>query len=69
MPPRGYAQKGVVIPWNAKSATVEWTVDGALEIDETSLVYGKWNELSDDAVSCMTQPNVNKLDKLKTATD
>jgi len=60
--------KGVMIPQNAGSVTVEWTVGGALEIDETSLVYGKWSELSDDAVSCMTQPNVDKLVKLKTAT-
>ena len=61
--------KGVMVPLNADSVTVEWTVGGALSIDETSLVYGKWSDLAENAVSCMAQPNDDSLSKLQQATD
>lgn len=61
--------KGVMVPLNADSVTVEWTVGGALSIDETSLVYGKWSDLSEDSFSCMAQPNVDSLSKLQGAID
>lgn len=60
--------KGVMISQNADTVHIEWTVGGALEIDETSLLYGKWSDVSKDAIQCMTQPSdVSKLSNLKTA--
>ena len=61
--------KGVMIPQNANSITVEWTVGGAITVDETSLIYGRWSDLQDEAVSCMAQPNADKLSNLIVATD
>lgn len=61
--------KGVMIPQNAETVVVEWTVGGALDMDETSLVYGKWSDLPDGAVSCMTQPDIDKLSVLTSALD
>ena len=45
------------VPQDLSQVTVEWTVGGALEIDETGLYYGNWNSIS--AVDCMSQPNGN----------
>lgn len=62
--------KGVMIPQNAGTViVVEWTVSGALDIDETSLVYGKWSDLLDGAISCMMQPDIDKLSLLTLALD
>jgi hypothetical protein len=61
--------KGVMVPMNVKEVIVEWTVGGALEIDETSLVYGRWSDVADNDVSCMAQPNTDKLSKLTVAAD
>jgi hypothetical protein len=66
--------KSVKVPQNAETVAVEWTVGGALPwilLDETSLVYGKWSYLLPDgaAVSCMTQPDIEKLSMLTSGSD
>lgn len=55
---RGTCQKikQVMIPQNAQEVTVEWTVGGGMTIDETSLWYGKWQDVPEDVISCMSQP-------------
>jgi len=47
----------VKVPQTLSEVTVEWTVGGALEIDETQLYYGNWNSVS--GVDCMAQPPSN----------
>jgi hypothetical protein len=44
----------VNVPQSLAEVTIEWTVGGALEIDETSLYYGNWNEVA--GVGCLSQP-------------
>lgn len=61
--------KGVMVPQNVREVTVEWTVGGALDIDETSLVYGRWSDMAENDVSCMAQPITENLSKLAVATD
>jgi hypothetical protein len=52
MPCRG--MNSVKVPASLTEVTVEWTVGGALEIDETSLFYGNWNSVA--GVGCLSQP-------------
>ena len=35
----------VKVPQTLDEVTVEWTVGGALEIDDTQLYYGNWNDV------------------------
>lgn len=41
--------------------TVQWTVGGALQIDDTQLWYGKWDEVSEDEINCLTQPSTDHV--------
>jgi len=50
----------VRVPQTRSQVTVEWTVGGALEIDETELYYGSWSDVVTQ-VDCLTQPS-NTLD-------
>jgi hypothetical protein len=49
--------RAVKVPESLTEVAVEWTVGGALEIDETSLYYGNWNGVAD--VGCLSQPPSN----------
>jgi hypothetical protein len=44
----------VEVPQSLTEVSVEWTVGGALEIDETSLYYGNWKDVAE--IGCMSQP-------------
>jgi len=46
----------VMVAKNAKQVDIEWTVGGALTIDNTELWYAKWDDVSDE-VDCWTQPS------------
>lgn len=48
--------KSVMVASNAKHADIEWTVGGALTIDNTELWYANWDDVSDE-VECWTQPS------------
>jgi len=43
------------IPQTLNEVVVEWTVGGALEIDETAIYYGNWSDVVSQ-VDCLTQP-------------
>jgi hypothetical protein len=60
-----------MIPQTAVAAILEWTVTGALDNDETSLlVYGEWSDLPDDsAINCTKQPRIEKHSMLINASD
>lgn len=45
-----------------KATVVEWTVGGALEVDETAIMYGKWEVLDGKVFDCVTQPTKQELD-------
>lgn len=45
-----------------KSVTVSWSVGGALTVDETAIMYGKWEVLDKRIFNCVTQPTKQELD-------
>ncbi|GAX14250.1 hypothetical protein FisN_1Hh444 [Fistulifera solaris] len=48
--------------------TIQWTVGGALDIDDTQLWYGKWDDLLMNELNCWSQPSTDVLkDVLKKA--
>jgi hypothetical protein len=55
------------VPTEMPQVTVEWTVGGALEIDETTLYYGKWKDVISQ-IDCMTQPSDSLETYLQSAT-
>jgi hypothetical protein len=55
------------VPTEMRQVLVEWTVGGALEIDETTLYYGKWKDVISQ-IDCMTQPSDSLETFLQSAT-
>ena len=49
--------KKITVPIGTQELVVQLTVGGAMTIDETSVHYGRWQDVSDDAASCMSQPS------------
>ena len=47
--------KAVTVAKNAKHVDIEWTVGGALTIDDTKLWYAHWDDVNGD-VDCWNQP-------------
>jgi hypothetical protein len=48
--------KLVMTAKNAKEVLIEWTVGGAMTIDNTELWYAKWDDIKSDQLHCMQQP-------------
>jgi hypothetical protein len=48
--------KSVMVAKNAKIVDVEWTVGGAMTVDQTELWYAKWDDVS-AVVDCWTAPS------------
>mmetsp|Transcript_7545 Transcript_7545/g.22036 ORF Transcript_7545/g.22036 Transcript_7545/m.22036 type:complete len:786 (-) Transcript_7545:2991-5348(-) len=61
--------KAVMVAQNAKTVDIEWTVGGAMAIDNTELWYAKWDDiLSEGSDACWTQPdNTDLLQRVETA--
>ena len=59
--------QAVQVPQTLSQVTVQWTVGGALEIDDTSLWYGNWSSVVSQ-VDCLTQPSNTILSNLTRAT-
>lgn len=55
--------KAVQVPKGTEFVTIEWEVGGAFEVDNTHLVYGLWNDLSDD-FDGVTHPSNTTIDQL-----
>lgn len=50
--------KAVMVAQNADKVDIEWTVGGAMTIDNTELWYAKWDDVvSEREDSCWTQPD------------
>eukprot|EP00980_Cylindrotheca_fusiformis_P012592 scaffold3084_cov144-Cylindrotheca_fusiformis.AAC.40 len=49
--------KSVKIAKNVKEVVIEWTVGGAMTIDNTELWYAKWDDIKSDHINCLKQPN------------
>jgi hypothetical protein len=57
--------KAVMVAKNAKIVDVEWTVGGAMTVDETELWYANWDDVSAD-MDCWTPPSdTSKFKKAK----
>jgi len=46
--------------------TITWAVGGAIGIDETAIMYGKWDVLDKKIFDCISQPTKNELDSFFT---
>ena len=55
--------KTVMVPGNKKDVLVRWTVGGSFTIDSTTLYYAKWNEVPEDVLNCIDQPNKSDIEK------
>ena len=49
--------KAVTVPGNAGEVAIEWTVGGAISIDETEVWYAKWDDIPKGQIDCLTQPD------------
>jgi len=57
--------RGVLIAPNTETAMVEWTVGGALQIDDTQLWYAKWSDVDVSMLDCWSQPpSATDLEKI-----
>eukprot|EP00804_Cyclotella_cryptica_P015516 CCRYP_003559-RA/>CCRYP_003559-RA protein AED:0.01 eAED:0.01 QI:117/1/1/1/0.33/0.25/4/4045/860 len=45
-----------------KNVTLTWSVGGALTVDETAIMYGKWEILDKKIFNCVNQPTKQELD-------
>ena len=48
--------KAVMIPANAKQVEIEWSVGGAIHIDDTKVIYAKWSDVPESELDCLSQP-------------
>jgi len=55
--------KKVMIPKNSQEATVEWTVGGALHVDETYLWFAKWDDIKNGTLDCLNQPSTKAVNE------
>jgi hypothetical protein len=55
------ATKRMAVPHDSETATVQWIVGGALQVDESTLFYVKWNANIEAILGCEQQPDVTKL--------
>ena len=55
----------VTVAKNLKEIEFEWTVGGALSIDDTELWYAKWSDIDSDDVDCFLQPTDLDLSHFK----
>ena len=44
-----------------KNITITWTVGGALTVDETAIMHGKWDVLDKKIFDCVTKPTKNEI--------
>ncbi|KAL7469136.1 hypothetical protein ACHAXS_009387 [Conticribra weissflogii] len=49
-----------------RNITISWAVGGAIGIDETAIMYGKWDVLDKKIFDCISQPTKNELDSFFT---
>ena len=56
--------KEVVIAQNLPEIKVEWSVGGALHIDETMLWYAKVDDVPAGTLDCVTQPDTDAIQKI-----
>jgi hypothetical protein len=49
--------KAVMVPGNAGEVQIEWTVGGAISIDETEVWYAKWDDIPKGQIDCSAQPD------------
>lgn len=55
--------KTVRIPSSSNEVLVEWTVGGALEINDVSLWYARWNDVAELNFDCLRQPSMQDISK------
>lgn len=55
--------KAVMIPGNKKDVLVRWSVGGSFNIDSTELWYAKWDDIPENVLGCLTQPDKNDIEK------
>jgi hypothetical protein len=49
--------KAIAVPFGQDKMIVEWTVGGAIHISETDLWYAKWDDIPEEHLDCLLQPN------------
>jgi hypothetical protein len=56
--------KAVKLPESSSinNVTVTWSVGGALNVDETAILYGEWSMLDKKIFNCHTRPTKQELD-------
>eukprot|EP00956_Cyclotella_meneghiniana_P040950 scaffold210252_cov125-Cyclotella_meneghiniana.AAC.1 len=56
--------KAMILPESPsmKNITVTWTVGGAINVDETTVMYGEWSVLDKKIFNCVTRPTKQELD-------
>lgn len=53
---------------NTSAIQIEWTVGGALEVNEVALWYAKWENIPKGTLDCLSQPTNETLDWMHPAT-
>jgi hypothetical protein len=56
--------KAVSVPATSRKVVVQWTVGGALTVDETKVWYAKWSDVPSDKLDCMFQPDMDNVQAL-----
>lgn len=54
------ATKTVAVPHNSRKVVVQWTVGGALTVDQTFLYFAKWDANLEAVLGCDGQPATNE---------
>jgi hypothetical protein len=49
--------KAVTVQGNSDKVEIEWTVGGAVNVDQTEVWYAKWDDIPTDQLNCLTQPS------------
>ena len=55
--------KTVGVPYNSLRTVLQWTVGGAMTIDNTQLWYGRWDDIPETVLDCLSQPNLDDVQK------
>lgn len=54
--------KAMAVPEGTGNTTIGWTVGGAVSVDSTALMIGRWDDLDGTVFNGMTQPTKQQLD-------
>jgi hypothetical protein len=50
----------VMVAKNAQEVQLQWTVGGAISIDNTEIWYAKWDDIPEDQLNCLMQPTTTE---------